>query len=473
MWQAIINKQPRKNYSPRLCQFAEKALNQGGEKPSDARNSFHDYYILIRLINIDFVQNSCYNKVYLIVCSIYYTVRSGGNRKMNFSEKLISEYREDADNRVAFVSRFMIGFMLLVEVLNIVGIFKVDTVVLSVTVAISIINYFLPTLFYNILKIHSLKLRYIILTIQIVQAGIQYATLSYHTVIMLIFPLVVACLYNMKKYVIYSTVLSIPMIIASHLAAFYLKVVPDEPLVTLNGTILYGIIPRTIQFLAIAVTCYFISDRIEKLLDTLVKKNTELYEDQENLILSLSQIIENKSENTGQHVRRVAEYTAVLCKGLGCSDEESWKVSLAAMMHDVGKIMIPEQILEKPGKLTDEEFAIVKNHTKYGKQMLKTSPGELFRFSTDIAYQHHERWNGTGYIGMKGEEISQYARCVALADVFDALVSRRAYKKPWPPEKAYDEIVSQSGKHFDPAVVDTFVQNYDKFLEIMERYPDE
>ena len=91
----------------------------------------------------------------------------------------------------------------------------------------------------------------------------------------------------------------------------------------------------------------------------------------------------------------------------------------------------------------------------------------------NLANFHHERWNGTGYIGMKGEEISQYARCVALADVFDALVSRRAYKNPWPPQKAYDEIVSQSGKHFDPAVVDTFVQNYDKFLEIMERYPDE
>ena len=389
---------------------------------------------------------------------------------MNFSENIISEYESKADKRVAFVCRLMIGFMLLVALLNIVGIFIIEPVPLYVTVVISVIDFFLPTLFYDILKIHSLGTRYFIL---VLQSGIMYAVLSYHTIIMLVFPLVMACLYNKKKYVFYTAILSVPMIIASHLAAFYLKVIPDEPLVTLKGTILYGIIPRTIEFLGVVVVCVFISDRIEKLVDTLAKKNNELYEDQENLILSLSQIIENKSENTGQHVRRVAEYTAVLCKGLGCSDEESWKVSLAAMMHDVGKIMIPEQILEKPGKLTDEEFAVVKNHTKYGKQMLETSPGELFRFSTDIAYQHHERWDGTGYIGMKGKDISQYARCVALADVFDALVSRRAYKKPWPPEKAYDEIVSQSGKHFDPAVVDTFVQNFDKFIEIMERYPDE
>ena len=181
--------------------------------------------------------------------------------------------------------------------------------------------------------------------------------------------------------------------------------------------------------MAVAVICYFISDRIEKLIDTLAKKNNELYEDQENLILSLSQIIENKSENTGQHVRRVSEYTSVLCNSLGYDDEGSWKISLASMMHDVGKIMIPESLLEKPGKLTDEEFEIMKKHTQYGKQMLETSPGELFNISTEIAYQHHERWDGTGYIGLKGEGISRHARCVALADVFDALVSRRAYKK--------------------------------------------
>ena len=392
---------------------------------------------------------------------------------MNFSKQIINEYRRKADKRVAFVCRMMIGFILSIALLNIVGIFIIEPVALYVTVAISVIDFFLPTLFYDILKIHSLKIRYLILAILVIQSGLMYAVLSYHTIIMLVFPLVMSCLYSSKKDVIFTTILSIPMIIASHLAAFYLKVVPDEPLVTLKGTIMYGIIPRILQFLAVAVICYFISDRIEKLIDTLAKKNNELYEDQENLILSLSQIIENKSENTGQHVRRVSEYTSVLCKSLGYDDEGSWKISLASMMHDVGKIMIPESLLEKPGKLTDEEFEIMKKHTQYGKQMLETSPGELFNISTEIAYQHHERWDGTGYIGLKGEEISRHARCVALADVFDALVSRRAYKKPWPPEKAREEIVSQSGKHFDPVVVKAFEKNFDKFLEIMERYPDE
>ena len=391
---------------------------------------------------------------------------------MSFSEKIISEYKYDADKRVAFVCRLMIGFMIFVGLLNFVGIFKIDPIPLYLTVIISIIDFFLPTLFCNILKMRSVVLRYFILALMVFQSGLQYATLSYHTIIMLVFPLVMSCLYNERKYVIFTAILSIPMIVLSHLTAYYLHVVPDEPLVTLKGTFLYGIIPRTIELLALAIICLFISDRIEKLVKTLADKNEELYEDQENLILSLSQIIENKSENTGQHVRRVAEYTEVLCKSLGYNDEESWKISLASMMHDVGKIMVSETILEKPGKLTDEEFAIVKNHIKYGKQMLETSPGELFNISTEIAYHHHEKWDGSGYLGVKGEEISRYARCVALADVFDALVSRRAYKKPWPPDEVYKEIVAQRGKHFDPDVVDAFILNFDKFMEITKRYPD-
>lgn len=392
---------------------------------------------------------------------------------MNYSQKILNEYREYADKKIALVCRFMIAFMLLVSLLNFLGIFKIDPIPLNLTVIVSVFNFFLPTVFYNILKYRSVVLRYFILTIIVLQSGLQYATLSYHTIIMLVFPLVISCLYNEKKYVVYTASISIPMIVISHLLAYKLKIVPDEPLVTLKGTILYGIIPRSIEFFAVFIVCFYISDRIEKLVKTLANKNKELYDDQENLIFSLSKIIENKSEKTGQHVKRVSEYTQVLCKSLGCNDEECWKISLASMMHDVGKIMIPESILEKPGRLTDEEFEIIKKHTVYGKQMLETSPGELFNISAQIAQQHHEKWDGSGYIGMKGENIALCARCVALADVFDALVSRRSYKGPWTPEEAYDEILAQKGKHFDPVVVDAFVKNFDKFVEITNRYPDE
>ncbi len=391
---------------------------------------------------------------------------------MDYSNKILKEYTEHADMRIAFVCRLMVGFMLLVALLNILGIFKIAPLPLYLTVVISIFDFLLPTLFYNILKMRSDKIRFLLLTILVFQSGLQYAALSYHTIIMLLFPLVISCLYNERKYVVFTAVLSIPMIILSHLAAFRLKIVPDEPLVTLKGTILYGIVPRIIEFLAFFIICYYISYRIQRLVSTLAAKNRELHEDQENLIFSLSQIIENKSENTGQHVRRVSEYTRILCRSLGYDEEECCTISLAATMHDVGKLMVPEAILEKPGRLTPEEFEIVKKHTEYGKKMLETSPGELFTLSTQIAWQHHEKWDGTGYMGVKGEDIPRCARCVALADVFDALVSRRAYKSPWLPEEAFREIVTQKGKQFDPEIVDAFVMHFEEFLEVARKYPD-
>lgn len=391
---------------------------------------------------------------------------------MDYSDKILEEYTEHADMRIAFVCRLMVGFMLLVALLNLLGIFKIAPLPLYLTVVISIFDFLLPTLFCNILKMRSDKLRFLLLTILVFQSGLQYAALSYHTILMLVFPLIISCLYNERKYVIFTAALSIPMIILSHLAAFWLKIVPDEPLVTLKGTILYGIVPRVIEFLGFFIVCYFISYRIQKLVSTLAAKNRELHEDQENLIFSLSQIIENKSENTGQHVRRVSEYTRILCRSLGYDEEECRTISLAATMHDVGKLMIPEAILEKPGRLTPEEFEIVKKHTEYGKKMLEDSPGELFTLSTQIAWQHHEKWDGNGYMGVKGEDIPRCARCVALADVFDALVSRRAYKSPWLPEEAFREIVAQKGRQFDPEVVDAFVMNFDQFLEVARKYPD-
>lgn len=391
---------------------------------------------------------------------------------MDYSDKILEEYTEHADMRIAFVCRLMVGFMLLVALLNLLGIFKIAPLPLYLTVVISIFDFLLPTLFCNILKMRSDKLRFLLLTILVFQSGLQYAALSYHTILMLVFPLIISCLYNERKYVIFTAALSIPMIILSHLAAFWLKIVPDEPLVTLKGTILYGIVPRVIEFLGFFIVCYFISYRIQKLVSTLAAKNRELHEDQENLIFSLSQIIENKSENTGQHVRRVSEYTRILCRSLGYDEEECRTISLAATMHDVGKLMIPEAILEKPGRLTPEEFEIVKKHTEYGKKMLEDSPGELFTLSTQIAWQHHEKWDGNGYMGVKGEAIPRCARCVALADVFDALVSRRAYKSPWLPEEAFREIVAQKGRQFDPEVVDAFVMNFDQFLEVARKYPD-
>lgn len=390
---------------------------------------------------------------------------------MDFADKIITKYEDEADKVLAFCCRIMMILMVLVALLNVFHVFKIEPGPLYSTVAVSLINFFLPTLFYNILKIRKNWIRYFILTLIVLQSGLLYAVLSYHTIIMLVFPVMLSCLYNRKKYVYFSMILSVPVLVVSHLAAFDLKIVPDEPLVTLKGVIFYGIFPRTIEFLAVSIVCLFVSSRIQGLIRTLAEKNEDLYEDQETLIAALSEIIESKSQHTGYHVKRVAEYTGILCRGLGFSEEDTWKISTAAMMHDVGKIMIPSEIIEKPGKLTDEEFDEVKRHVEYGKKMLGNAPGEIMKISTEIAYQHHEKWDGKGYLGLSEEQINPYARCVAVADVFDALVTKRPYKKAWTPGEAYDEIVSQRGKHFAPEVVDVFVEHFNEFLEVLQKYP--
>lgn len=385
---------------------------------------------------------------------------------MDYSGAIIKEYDEMADRRVAAACRINVAFMIIVGLLNVLGIFIIEMKMLMFVVAASIIIYMLPTLLYNILGIHKGWVRYIILFLLVVLAGLEYAVLSYHVILMLSFPLVIACLYSRNRYVIYVSVLTIPMLIVSHLAAFALKVVPDEPLVTLKGVVLYGILPRLLEMFAFIVAAYFIADRMQALVGRVLLKNKELYADQENTLTSLSEIIESQSEHTGTHVKRVALYTDIICRGLGISEEESWKISQASKMHDVGKIIVPLEILEKAGKLTPEEFEIVKKHTDYGKKMLENSPGELMQLGAVIAYEHHERWDGTGYHGLKGEEIHPAARCVALADVFDALVSKRPYKEAWSLEKVKEEIIAQRGKQFAPEVVDAFLREFDKFREV-------
>lgn len=218
---------------------------------------------------------------------------------------------------------------------------------------------------------------------------------------------------------------------------------------------------------------------IDDLLDG-IKRHKELLQTSEQLnmvseqtIQSLAEIVEAKSEFTGLHVKRVSEYTRILAEAMGYSPEKVDTIRIASMMHDIGKINIPSSILEKPGKLTDEEFEVIKTHITEGEKLLRHAPGEIMQMARIIALQHHEKWNGTGYLGIRGDEISLESRIVALADVFDALVSKRPYKKPFPVEKAYDIITGDSGSHFDPAVVAAFQDNFEKFQNIRNQYADD
>ena len=205
----------------------------------------------------------------------------------------------------------------------------------------------------------------------------------------------------------------------------------------------------------------------------LQEKADETTRIQEQVIISLAEINENKSGQTGQHVRRVAEYTRILADELGYPQEQLDAIRLASTMHDIGKLLVPTEILEKPGRLTDEEFAIIKQHTTDGGRLLENVDGDVMRLSRTIAVDHHERWDGGGYAqGKEGDEISFEGRIVAVADVYDALTSRRSYKEAWDDREAYDEIVRCSGTQFDPQVIEAFKSRYDEINAVREQLAD-
>jgi response regulator RpfG family c-di-GMP phosphodiesterase len=185
----------------------------------------------------------------------------------------------------------------------------------------------------------------------------------------------------------------------------------------------------------------------------------------------MGEITETRSKETGNHVKRVAEYSMLLALKYELSEQEAEVIRLASPMHDVGKVGIPDAILNKPGPLTEEEFEVIKTHATLGYEMLKHSNKKVLNAAAIIAQQHHEKYDGSGYPnGLKGDNIHIYGRITAVADVFDALCSDRVYKKAWKMDRVLDFLQSEKGLHFDPDIVDLFLSNLDEFLVIKEKY---
>lgn len=205
----------------------------------------------------------------------------------------------------------------------------------------------------------------------------------------------------------------------------------------------------------------------------ILKLNREVIETQLELLSTLGEVIESRSQDTANHVRRVAAYSALLGRKYGLAEEDILLLEAASPMHDVGKIGIPDAILHKPGQLTPEEYEIIKRHTVVGERILHKSSRKLMATARTIALQHHERWDGSGYpCGLKGEAISLLARISALADVYDALSMGRPYKPAWPREKVLAYIRHQRGRMFDPQIVDLFFASLDELEVIRERLSD-
>jgi putative two-component system response regulator len=187
----------------------------------------------------------------------------------------------------------------------------------------------------------------------------------------------------------------------------------------------------------------------------------------------LGKAAEFKDNDTGLHVIRMSHYSRLLAEACGWNEESCETLMNAAPMHDIGKIATPDNILKKPGRLTDDEMAIMKKHAEAGAQIIDEAKSDtpLFKMAREIALHHHEKWDGTGYPhGLAGNAIPLAARVVAIADVFDALTSQRPYKSPWPLDKTFAYLRECAGTHFDPELIDIFISKEKEIIEIQQRW---
>lgn len=205
-----------------------------------------------------------------------------------------------------------------------------------------------------------------------------------------------------------------------------------------------------------------------------INSNEDIIENQKDLIYVLGEVVENRSHETGLHIKRVALISELLARKYGFSEEYATMIKLASPLHDIGKVGIPDDILHKNGKLSVDEYQIIKKHAELGYRLLNKLDKPLIKMAATIAHEHHEYFNGLGYpTGLVGEHIAIEARIVSLVDVFDALSSRRIYKEPWTDAEIIDYLNKNKSVQFDPELVDLFMENFDEIISIRECFKEE
>ena len=201
--------------------------------------------------------------------------------------------------------------------------------------------------------------------------------------------------------------------------------------------------------------------------------NKEIVDNQREAVFQMGVIGETRSKETANHVIRVAEYSYILAKAYGLDEYESDILRQASPLHDIGKVGIPDAVLNKPGHFNDEEREIMNAHAKMGYDMFINLSGEIYQAAAHVSHEHHEKYDGSGYPrGLKGEDIHIYGRITAIADVFDALGSDRVYKKGWEDERIFTLFKEERGSHFDPHLIDLFFENVEAFKEVRDTFKD-
>ncbi len=404
---------------------------------------------------------------------------------------------------------FIVAIFVFIWVMNLLGIFINDTQ-LFWKAAILIGPIILAVcLYFRFAGYGRPEGKYVVLIGLILAINISYVFLTYHIVLVLLFPMIFAALYRSKKVMLITYAINVAGVFistplsynfglcdanavlttTSTVADFIQKFPTLEPIVetpVLNLELFYAV-PRCLIMLGIIPVLTHITvvmdSQTKKLLESQennLRLSREQQEIQQKIIFSLSNIIESRDQITGDHIRNTSEYVSFLTKKLRERGEfrdvltpEYAELSVkAAPLHDVGKIEVSDSILCKPGRLTPEEFERIKVHTIYGKDIMQEIIGDIkdsdyLEIATEMAYGHHERYGGGGYpLGLKGGDIPLCARIMAVADVLDALLSKRQYKDAYSLDKAREIMSAEYGKQFDPVVLSALLDNWDEFTEL-------
>lgn len=398
--------------------------------------------------------------------------------------KMLAQNEKQANQFVAKVMRITFLIFTLIYILEIAGIFIVDLFIMTIAYIGSAVLLLLPTLLTEVLKWQNKHIKYVNVISATIFTTLLSITLTYHVILIYVYPIAIASLYFSKRLNIIAIALTVTGVSAGQLIAFKLNTLPDDNFQKLHTVLVFGILPRALVLIAVAAIFTMLAVRTTKLLSDFLGTQEELNHYHEEMIMGFATLVENKDGSTGGHIKRTTMYVKVLAEELlkrGYYEDTLTKdyindLCQAAPMHDIGKIAVPDVVLQKLGKLTDEEFEIIKLHAERGGEIIKETFGHLGNeHYTQMAYQvaryHHEKWNGKGYPeGIKRKEIPLCARIMAIADVFDAVSQRRCYREAMPLDKCFDIIEEESGQAFDPMIAEIFLDIKDKVEEIHNKF---
>lgn len=402
---------------------------------------------------------------------LYWNTLDGGYMDRDL---LIRKNNLEVNKLAAKCLRIATLFLISLWLFSITDYYHYDKYTVSIVFISSLLLLLIPSVLVNLLHFEKQWIKYYVIMCILGVVFLLSTFVTYDFIVLIILPLLIATMYCDRKLIVVTTVVDCLCVTGVMLLRYYV-ICTDADMreyKNLTDAFIYGVFLRIVLVLVVTLFTYYIVDRNMVMLNHAIDANIDLIHNQEELIYAFAEISESKSKVTGDHIRRVSSYMRILAQASGFTTDYVDKLAVAAMMHDIGKLMIPEEILDKPERLTEEEYAIMKNHVLYGEALLAKCPGDIMQIAKTIALQHHERWDGSGYLGMKGEEIAYISRLMAVCDVFDALTSQRYYKDGWSLEDTYNEIVRLRGIHFDPDVVDLFVAHFDEFKEVLKSMPD-